>query len=254
MVSLILLILIGIMFIVRIRNTYKMLKNPIVQKGIIYHLICFAILSVVHISEPTGISWDEEQKIEKAVTFKYFQSHLKGSDLRFGKVDETTYPFYKMKIDYFFDYDERQELNRKIDKAIDEKYDSIRMPDFVYFISEKLSYVIIILWVVLSFALEPMTKALVFAFSIITLGLLFSYGGRDGSDISNDNSTPLKEDPNNTFVDPHYVNAYEKQDGTNVEGYWRDGDGDTSTKLSSKEGGGYWRSHPDGHTNNNLKS
>jgi hypothetical protein len=52
------------------------------------------------------------------------------SELRFGKVDDATYPVYKMKIDYFVNYDEQQELNRKIDKAIDEKYELPRIHFF----------------------------------------------------------------------------------------------------------------------------
>lgn len=43
------------------------------------------------------------------------------------------------------------------------------------------------------------------------------------------------------FVDPHYVRGYYRADGTYVEGYWRDGDGDTSIDLTKEEGGGYIR-------------
>lgn len=45
-----------------------------------------------------------------------------------------------------------------------------------------------------------------------------------------------------TFVTPHWVDGYTKADGTNVDGYWRDGDGDTSVNLNEDEGGGYLRS------------
>jgi hypothetical protein len=241
----ILILLIGLIFIVRLRNTYKLFKNPKVQKGIIYHLICFAILSTVHIPEPTRSLWEEEREIKKAVTIDYIENNLEDNEFRFGEVDDTNYVIYR---DRHLDYDERQELNSQINEAIDEMYDSVDFPDFVYVISEKLSYVLIILWIVLSFALESMRKALFFALSIISLGLLFSNPGRNGLDDFNDNATPLKEEPSNTFVNPHYVNSYEKQDGTNVEGYWRDGDGDTTTNVSVKEGGGYLRTHPDGNT------
>ena len=46
------------------------------------------------------------------------------------------------------------------------------------------------------------------------------------------------------YVEPHWVNGYERADGTYVEGYWRDGDGSTSVNLTSEEGGGYLRSNP----------
>lgn len=41
------------------------------------------------------------------------------------------------------------------------------------------------------------------------------------------------------YVQPHYVNAYDKADGTHVNGYWRDGDGNTAVNLSANQGGGY---------------
>ena len=43
------------------------------------------------------------------------------------------------------------------------------------------------------------------------------------------------------YVHPHYVEGYVRDDGTVVDGYWRDGDGDTSVDLSAKVGGGYFR-------------
>ncbi|WP_213422628.1 hypothetical protein [Bhargavaea massiliensis] len=54
------------------------------------------------------------------------------------------------------------------------------------------------------------------------------------------------------FVKPHYVNGYVKADGTVVNGYFRDGDGNSLTNLSVHEGGGYTRSNPDGNPFNNL--
>ena len=53
-------------------------------------------------------------------------------------------------------------------------------------------------------------------------------------------------------VDPHWVSGYETADGGHVEGFWRDGDGDTSENLSKADGGGYLRSNPDGDPTNNL--
>jgi hypothetical protein len=37
-----------------------------------------------------------------------------------------------------------------------------------------------------------------------------------------------------------------------VEGYWRDGDGNTTVDRSVEQGGGYERSNPDGNPTNNL--
>lgn len=53
-------------------------------------------------------------------------------------------------------------------------------------------------------------------------------------------------------VNPHYVEGYDRADGTHVEGYWRDGDGNTSVNLSEEQGGGYMQSNPDNQTENNL--
>ncbi len=53
-------------------------------------------------------------------------------------------------------------------------------------------------------------------------------------------------------VDPHYVSGH-VQNNKFVEGYWRDGDGDTSIDLNKNQGGGYLRSNPDGLRANNLK-
>ena len=43
------------------------------------------------------------------------------------------------------------------------------------------------------------------------------------------------------WVNPHHVQGHIRGDGTAVEGYWRDGDGDTNTNLSGTQGGGYVR-------------
>lgn len=46
---------------------------------------------------------------------------------------------------------------------------------------------------------------------------------------------------NGEFVNPHDVNGYTRADGTEVSSYFRDGDGDPTTRLSKEDGGGYWR-------------
>lgn len=65
---------------------------------------------------------------------------------------------------------------------------------------------------------------------------------------------PLVMDLGNThFVNPHYVNGYSRNDGTYVEGYYRDGDGNPAIDQTVEQGGGYIRSNPDGNPFNNLK-
>ncbi|MHA7138156.1 hypothetical protein ACRTEV_12925 [Rossellomorea arthrocnemi] len=54
------------------------------------------------------------------------------------------------------------------------------------------------------------------------------------------------------FVEPHYVDPYIRKDGTLVEGYFRDGDGNSSIDTPLEQGGGYIRSNPDGNPFNNL--
>ncbi|MFS0864556.1 hypothetical protein [Fredinandcohnia sp. 179-A 10B2 NHS] len=54
------------------------------------------------------------------------------------------------------------------------------------------------------------------------------------------------------FVNPHEVSGYITEDGTVVEGYFRDGDGDTSFDRAVDDGGGYLATNPDGVTSNNL--
>lgn len=48
------------------------------------------------------------------------------------------------------------------------------------------------------------------------------------------------------FVEPHYVDSYVRSDGTFVEGFWRDGDGNTNIDLTVDQGGGYMRTNPRG--------
>lgn len=45
---------------------------------------------------------------------------------------------------------------------------------------------------------------------------------------------------NKHFVTPHEVSGYSRQDGTTVEGYYRDGDGDTTVNRTVNQGGGYF--------------
>ena len=58
---------------------------------------------------------------------------------------------------------------------------------------------------------------------------------------------------NNHFVQPHYGDPYIRADGTLVDGYFRDGDGNTKIDRTIDQGGGYIRSNPDGTPFNNLK-
>lgn len=50
---------------------------------------------------------------------------------------------------------------------------------------------------------------------------------------------------NSHFVKPHSVDGYFRQDGTYVEGYYRDGDGDTSVNRPLEAAGGYTRTNPE---------
>lgn len=64
---------------------------------------------------------------------------------------------------------------------------------------------------------------------------------------------PFHLDMGNThFVKPHFVEGYFRQDGTYVEGYYRDGDGNTNINRPLEAGGRYVRSNPDGNPFNNI--
>lgn len=65
-------------------------------------------------------------------------------------------------------------------------------------------------------------------------------------------NSPAPESTGNHFVHPHEVDAYYRNDGTYVDGYYRDGDGDTSVNTHIEDGGGYNRSNPDDSLLNNL--
>ncbi|WP_394238309.1 hypothetical protein [Niallia oryzisoli] len=65
---------------------------------------------------------------------------------------------------------------------------------------------------------------------------------------------PLTLELDNThFVKPHEVSGYIRADGTSVEPYYRDGDGNTMIDRTVEQGGGYFRSNPDGDPFNNLR-
>ena len=44
-----------------------------------------------------------------------------------------------------------------------------------------------------------------------------------------------------SFVEPHEVKSYQRADGTAVNGYYRDGDSDTTIDRDVERGGGYFR-------------
>ncbi|MCL7748751.1 hypothetical protein [Halalkalibacter alkaliphilus] len=75
---------------------------------------------------------------------------------------------------------------------------------------------------------------------------------KEHSPFLNPDYITAKKDPDLQFVEPHYVMSYTRNDGTHVEGYWRDGDGNTSVDRSFEDGGGYLRSTPDGDPSTNL--
>lgn len=62
----------------------------------------------------------------------------------------------------------------------------------------------------------------------------------------------VHDDPCGHFVHPHEVHDYVRADGTHVDGYWRDGDGDTTIDRTVDDGGGYIQSNPDHDLFNNF--
>lgn len=69
-----------------------------------------------------------------------------------------------------------------------------------------------------------------------------------------DSPDPTGVNPEQHFVNPHYVEPYYREDGTYIEGHWRDGDGDTNVDHHVEEGGGYTQTNPDDDLLNNLDS
>lgn len=89
------------------------------------------------------------------------------------------------------------------------------------------------------------------AVSVIAVGLIDVIDGVDGigdsvevtadSGIDSDLANDSIENPNTHHVNPHYVEGYTRADGTYVEGYFRDGDGNTSIDNPN---GGYEQHNP----------
>jgi hypothetical protein len=66
----------------------------------------------------------------------------------------------------------------------------------------------------------------------------------DADGIEADADVATDTHPGDHYVNPNHVDSYVRSDGTVVDGYWRDGDGDTSVDKTSAEGGGYMQSNP----------
>ncbi|MFJ5718140.1 hypothetical protein [Neobacillus sp. NPDC093127] len=91
------------------------------------------------------------------------------------------------------------------------------------------------------------------AVGALAIGVVDLVDEADGIDLDSDVAdTNIDSDPGVHHVDPHYVNGYVRSDGTEVSGYWRDGDGDPNTHLTAEQGGGYIRTNPDGIEENNI--
>ncbi|USK86181.1 hypothetical protein [Peribacillus asahii] len=82
----------------------------------------------------------------------------------------------------------------------------------------------------------------------------YNTSGETNPFISSQNKNVLTSggNPGTHFVNPHQVDGYSRQDGTYVEGYWRDGDGNTDHDSSVEDGGGYLQTNPDGDITNNF--
>jgi hypothetical protein len=66
-----------------------------------------------------------------------------------------------------------------------------------------------------------------------------------GTQVTDSQDYIVNENPNTHGVAPHWVDGYYRADGTYVEGYWRDGDGDTTVDRTVEQGGGWSQSNPD---------
>ncbi|MEY8740038.1 hypothetical protein AB9M62_10945 [Bacillales bacterium AN1005] len=84
-------------------------------------------------------------------------------------------------------------------------------------------------------------KNLIAAAAVTTLaiGLVDAIDGVDSMESAE--SVELIENPNTHDVTPHQVEGYTRADGTHVESYFRDGDGDTSIDQPD---GGYVQHNP----------
>jgi hypothetical protein len=94
------------------------------------------------------------------------------------------------------------------------------------------------------------------AFDVVDIGVEGPDGGLDHEVLAAHDAAEIAgvEEPGIHFVEPHEVSGYVRDDGTAVGPLWRDGDGDTSSDLTIEDGGGYWRTNPDGDPTNNLKA
>ncbi len=100
-------------------------------------------------------------------------------------------------------------------------------------------------WVFLCGRSRTFVTPFIFVLSVVTLGLVI-FNVSDGFDTAFDGGDDFGNDDyssDQTWVDPHDVSGYERADGTQVDGYYRDGDGDTSVDRSLEEGGGYFRKY-----------
>lgn len=86
---------------------------------------------------------------------------------------------------------------------------------------------------------------------IAAAAAVIGFGVIEGVDLLDNTEAQMSVDLHS--VDPHYVNDYVREDGTHVEGFWRDGDGNTGVNLDKSHGGGYNQSNPDTIVSNNLK-
>lgn len=80
--------------------------------------------------------------------------------------------------------------------------------------------------------------------SLISLAPRFFSNIESAIDSFDDADEPLNSNSGGgeTFVTPHWVESYINKAGDVIDGFWRDGDGDTSVDLTEDEGGGYFRS------------
>jgi hypothetical protein len=85
--------------------------------------------------------------------------------------------------------------------------------------------------------------AKVAAVGVLSIGIIDIVDGLDGVDSMDtaDAGGVDVENPNMHHVQAHWVNGYDRADGTHVDGYWRDGDGNTSVNTNQ----GWTQHNPD---------
>ena len=86
------------------------------------------------------------------------------------------------------------------------------------------------------------------AVGVIAFGITDAVVDIDGSADATATPSNVDVDGETHHVNAHYVESHVRADGTQVEGYWRDGDGDTSVNTDE----GYMRTNPDDVKWNNL--